>query len=237
LDNDGLLDMIVGEGEGDLHLYEQDGIGSTTFTLISDSLNGIDVGYDSHPVFTDLDNDGLLDLIVGNYDGNLNHYEQNASGSLNFMLISENFLGIKVNGFSKPVFIDINGDGMEDLLVGERSGGIHHFQRNLETAVEENTSFDSKPLTFKIYQNYPNPFNPGTTIQYDLHKSVKVNISIYNSLGQKVIVLVNKIQPAGSYTVQWDGKDEQKNIFASGTYICTIQADEFSQSVKLLLIR
>ena len=90
---------------------------------------------------------------------------------------------------------------------------------------------------FLLCQNYPNPFNPHTTISYQLPKYVKVNVSIYNSLGQIVKVLKNKYQPAGSYSVQWDGKDDNGISLSSGIYICRIQALEFTQSIKLVLLK
>lgn len=237
LDNDDLLDMIVGEGDGNLNHYEQDAIGSTTFTLISENLSGINIHRWIRPCFTDLDNNGLLDMIIGEYDGNLNHFEQNSTGSSDFTLITENFDSISVGEKSKPIFVDINGDGLDDLLVGDSDGGIHYFQRDKEMFVEENVVTGIRPHYFRLLQNYPNPFNPATAIQYDLPKSTKVNISIYNMLGQTVKVLVNNFRQAGSYNVRWDGKDEIGRSLTSGIYICRMQAGDFIQSIKLMLIR
>ena len=75
---------------------------------------------------------------------------------------------------------------------------------------------------FSLCQNYPNPFNPETTIFYQLPKSVKLNISIYNLTGQRIKVLENNFQQAGSHSVRWDGKDENGISLASGIYICRI---------------
>ena len=101
--------------------------------------------------------------------------------------------------------------------------------------------------TFKLTQNYPNPFSSGfgstfgensaTTIKYNLHKSVNVNISIYNMLGQRVNVLENRFQQNGSYTVQWDGNNISGISQASGIYICRIQAGGFGRSIKMMLVR
>ena len=237
LDNDDLLDMIVGEDEGDLHYYEQDGIGTTTFTLISDSLNGIDVGYSSNPVFTDLDNDSLLDMIVGESDGNLNHYEQDTAGSLSFTLISENLFGIKVEYFSKPVFIDINGDGLEDLLLGNNNGGVRYFQRNKDTGIEEHSILDSNPRSYKLLQNYPNPFNPSTKITYNLPHSTLVTLKIYNIQGQEIKTLVNEFQSVGMKSVTWNGLDAQGKQVTSGLYFYHINAGDFTQFKKMILVQ
>jgi hypothetical protein len=237
LDNDDLLDMIVGEDDGNLNHYEQDAIGSTTFALITDSLSGINIQRWIRPCFTDLDEDGLLDMIIGEYDGNLNHYEQNSTGSSNFALVTENFKEIQVGEKSRPTFVDINSDGLEDLLVGDGDGGIHYFKRDKGTFVEDNLNSDSNPYSFKVFPNYPNPFNPVTTIQYYLPKSVNVHISIYNSLGQMLRIIENSYQHAGSHKVKWDGRDNQNISLSSGVYICHLQLGSIKESIKLLLLK
>jgi hypothetical protein len=88
------------------------------------------------------------------------------------------------------------------------------------------------PLNFQIFQNYPNPFNPNTTISYQLSKTSEVELSIYNLLGQKVAMLVNKKQAAGTYNVEWNAL-----VFASGIYYYKIQAGAFKQIKKMILIQ
>jgi alpha-L-fucosidase 2 len=88
------------------------------------------------------------------------------------------------------------------------------------------------PHNYNLEQNYPNPFNPSTKIKYELQKESEVKLFIYNVLGENVAELVNTIQKAGRYEVEWDaGK------FASGVYIYQIKAGEFISSKKLLLLR
>jgi hypothetical protein len=76
LDGDGKLDMLVGKQGGALRHYEQTAANATTFALVTDTFNGINVGDLSAPAFTDLDGDGKLDMLVGKADGTLSHYEQ-----------------------------------------------------------------------------------------------------------------------------------------------------------------
>jgi hypothetical protein len=99
LDGDGLLDMIVGERYGNLYHYEQDSENSTSFTFITNNFNSIDVGTNSTPNFTDLDGDGLLDMIVGGNDGRLYHYEQDSENSISFTLITNIFNSIDVGDY------------------------------------------------------------------------------------------------------------------------------------------
>jgi len=93
------------------------------------------------------------------------------------------------------------------------------------------------PKEFKLYNNYPNPFNPVTTIAYDLPVASDVRVEIYNVLGQGVVCLVDQNQPAGQYKVVWDGKDERGQTVASGMYFYRIDADRFSESRKMILLK
>jgi hypothetical protein len=88
------------------------------------------------------------------------------------------------------------------------------------------------PTKFTLDQNYPNPFNPSTTINYDLPRDVRVSLKIYNTLGQEVATLVNEEQQAGYKSVVWNGTG-----FASGMYFYRLQAGEFVDVRKLLLLK
>ncbi len=93
------------------------------------------------------------------------------------------------------------------------------------------------PEEFALMQNYPNPFNPSTTIVYQLPQAQAVNLTIYDLNGRAVHQLVNEEQAAGSYSVRWDGNDEYGRPVASGVYFYRMQAGEFRQSRKLLLMK
>ncbi len=96
----------------------------------------------------------------------------------------------------------------------------------------------SAPEVFNLGDNYPNPFNPSTTVKYQLGKASKVNLTIYNALGQVVKVLVNNDdQVAGSHQVQWNGRDNVGNMVASGVYLYKLQADDNTQTKKMLLLK
>ncbi|NIW44431.1 MAG: T9SS type A sorting domain-containing protein, partial [candidate division Zixibacteria bacterium] len=65
----------------------------------------------------------------------------------------------------------------------------------------------------------------------------EVELSIYNMLGQKVKTLVSKPQQAGAHTIQWHAKDDRGNALASGVYLYRLQAGNFSQTRKLMLLK
>ncbi len=88
------------------------------------------------------------------------------------------------------------------------------------------------PKSFKLQQNYPNPFNPTSTIKYEIPKNSFVKIVIYDLLGREVKTLVNEVKEPGYYTVLVDASN-----FASGVYIYHIEAGDFVQSRKMVLIK
>jgi hypothetical protein len=83
-----------------------------------------------------------------------------------------------------------------------------------------------------LWQNYPNPFNPTTKITFTLPKSEHVTLNIYNTLGQKVATLLDTRMNAGSHDVQFDA-----STLPSGIYFYRMQAGEFSQVRKMVLLR
>ena len=85
------------------------------------------------------------------------------------------------------------------------------------------------PKDFTLLQNYPNPFNAATTIRYALPDRDRegrqhcTTLKIYNILGQEVRTLMNEEQPAGSYRVLWDGRDDSGREVSSGVYFCRLK--------------
>lgn len=88
------------------------------------------------------------------------------------------------------------------------------------------------PTEYSLRQNYPNPLNPSTTIHYGLPHQSRVTLSIFNTLGQQVVQLINGDLDAGYHEVKFDGTK-----LASGVYFYRIQAGSFVQSKKSILLR
>jgi hypothetical protein len=93
------------------------------------------------------------------------------------------------------------------------------------------------PTEFALHQNYPNPFNPTTTLRYDLPVDAMVNITIYDIMGRSIKSLVNSNQTAGYRSIRWDGKNNLGEGVSAGMYIYMIQAGEFRQTKKMVLLK
>jgi hypothetical protein len=176
-------------------------------------------------------------MLIGFRVGSLYHYEQSTTGSNDFTLITDNFNELSVGEHSRPVFADINGDGLEDLLVGDTDGGIHYFQRDGGTGIQQNTTVGLQSKSFQLVQNYPNPFNPKTTIQFDLFANDNVELKIYNINGALVRTLMSEKRPAGSHQATWDGLSDWGSRAASGIYFYKLKAGEFEQNKRMILLR
>lgn len=93
------------------------------------------------------------------------------------------------------------------------------------------------PEIYALEQNYPNPFNPITTIQYRIAKDARVKLEVFNLLGQKVRMLAEGAQAAGTYTVTWDGKNDAGIPVASGIYFYRLVAESYVQTRRMLLLK
>jgi len=91
---------------------------------------------------------------------------------------------------------------------------------------------EALPTEFALYQNFPNPFNPTTNIKFALPKESNVTLKIYNVLGQEVETLISKVMPAGYHTVDFNATK-----LSSGMYIYRIEAGDFVQVKKMLLMK
>lgn len=100
-----------------------------------------------------------------------------------------------------------------------------------------NSSETSPEYTFQLIPNYPNPFNSGTRIGYQLAQKTPVDLSIYNTLGQKICILTHNLQEPGEYRVTWDGATDSGQPAPSGIYLIKLQAGVFQQTRKITLLR
>jgi len=91
---------------------------------------------------------------------------------------------------------------------------------------------DAAPAAFAVAQNSPNPFNPTTTISFNLTKSAKTTVEVYNVAGQKVDTLVNANLSAGNHSVTWNAAK-----FSAGVYFYTVKSGDLSKTMKMTLLK
>jgi flagellar hook assembly protein FlgD len=87
-------------------------------------------------------------------------------------------------------------------------------------------------LAFTLRQNYPNPFNPNTTISYELPRAGNVSLKITNTLGQVISTLEDGYKEAGFHQLRWNASN-----VPSGIYFYRLQAGEFVETKKMVLLR
>ncbi|MBK7105767.1 MAG: PQQ-dependent sugar dehydrogenase [Ignavibacteriae bacterium] len=141
---------------------------------------------------------------------------------------SENLFITKFNGQISTFGIDQN----KNLFFADyQSGGIYKF------VAENLNSIDLElPKKFELHQNFPNPFNPTTTITYsipnlEMLNAFSVKLKIYDTLGNEIKILVDGIQKAGNYQIDFTG-----NELSSGIYFCKLTFGNFSKTMKMLLL-
>ena len=184
-------------------------------------------------------------------DGNGNIY---VTGSSQSATVSTDFLTIKYNDAGEEQWVErfhgptsftlveaIALDAANNIILAGKTTGVGKsywtivkYKQTLATSVADEPAL---PTGFALHQNYPNPFNPTTMIKYHLPKDSEVKLSIYNIFGQLVRTLVDKKQEAGFQSVEWDSQNEFGVPVASGVYIYRLEADDFVQAKKMLLLK
>jgi hypothetical protein len=314
IDQDNDLDMFIGQMYGKLLFYRNDGSPQFAFwTLVSDDLDSIDVGWYSVPTLGDLDRDGDFDLLIGNGDGRMYYYRNDGTPhDFSLSLVTDQYGSIDVGERAAPVLSDFDSDGDEDLFIGESEGGLL-FYRNLDlnsirgqvtdgasdpivdgivylsglkidsartdskgcyeftglpvgyycvyrdvnsfkyffspleqdtfdinfvgtTDVEESPEIHI-PERMELYPNYPNPFNPLTTLRYSLPVDMEVEISIFNVQGEKIKELTRGYQTKGTKKIIWDGRNSQGKEVSSGIYFCKLRSGYNHETIKMVMLK
>lgn len=183
LNNDGLLDLILGKGNGNVSYYRNIGsLSNPSFQLENDTLGYIDVSFTTPngyaaPHFFKIN--GEIMCFVGNVDGQISHFSS-VDGNINsgqaFLLETHNLAQIDVDAYSSCWVNDVDGNGNLDIFVGQDLGGIYRFEHDTNSSI----SLYEIDANSKIVL-YPNPANEKITlITQDLCVS---DYTIYNLKG------------------------------------------------------
>jgi hypothetical protein len=162
--------------------------------------------------------DGLLRIAGSSGNGS----ENGSLVKLNFT-VAEDFDGEEIEITVSKYRLNENVEGVNVVGVFTKSAmGIEN---------------DLIPSQYTLHQNYPNPFNPITTLRYDLPEDAVVNITIYDIMGREIRTLVNSAQDAGFKSIIWNATNDYGKPVSAGVYLYKIQAGEFVQTKKMVLLK
>ena len=122
------------------------------------------------------------------------------------------------------------------VYIADGDGGLLIAQHTFAPVSIDNEN-GTIPQSFHLDQNYPNPFNPITTLRYDLPENSLVSITIYDIMGREVRTLVNQTQDAGFKSVIWNATNDYGKPVSAGVYLYQIQAGDFVQTNKMVLLK
>jgi len=173
------------------------------------------------------------------------YYDEDNDGMAIYYEFSDDTLFISVTEYPCEDFNDYDEcieEGEMDLFIGElediQDFYIHNTLVMLPTGDDVSLAdVTVMPEKFTLHQNYPNPFNPVTTLRYDLPENGNVNITIYDMLGRQVKTLINQNQDAGYRSVVWNATNNYGEPVSAGIYLYQIQAGEYMQTKKMVLLK
>ncbi len=247
LDQDGNLDLVFGCTDNKLYAVDMNGNSLSGFPIAT----GNDIR--SSASVADIDNDGSPEIAFASTDGKL--YLVHADGSA--------FTGFPINVVgllsATPTIADLDEDGDLELLLGTPSslniydvpgsGTAENYWNTLQGNYHRTSNYADvvtgihygEPAQtvqdFTLLQNYPNPFNPVTEIRYYLPTTSRVQLTVYNLLGQKVRTLVQTSQQPGWHHVQWNGRNDLGQKVSSGVYIYKMTAGRYQAVRKMILMK
>lgn len=205
----------------------------------SDIGGGLNVGW--------IDNTDWLDYYVnvqesGSYDVDIRIASQSQAGQ--FLLMKDNQVLATINvpvtgGWQnwQTVTTEVElekGSYLLRLYVVKGGFNINWLEFILYTDVD---SDKETYMDYRLEQNYPNPFNPTTEISFYLPHSEKVELTVFNLLGEKIRTLLHSEESAGWHSIRWDGNDESGRTAASGIYFYQLVTPKFRQVRKMALVQ
>ena len=239
LDNDGKVELVFSSTDGNIYVYDKDGLFPGWPQSTGSSI-------ESEPCFADLDNNGYPEIVVTTTDGYLWVYTKDGSRIKHFPVQSEGSV------LTSPAIEDIDSDGDLEIVFGSNAG-VHiidiksqgnnndywnMYRRNLHRTGYYGGKFfevaeKQVPLVYSLSHIWPNPLGGKVAqINYTLSKPSQVRLSIYNSVGQELTTLINESQHPGIKTAYWDTYD-----VPSGIYFYKLTANEFECTRKITILK
>ncbi|MEA1981638.1 MAG: T9SS type A sorting domain-containing protein, partial [candidate division Zixibacteria bacterium] len=157
--------------------------------------------------------------------------------------VTNEYIGIFDITSRWPMLVDSGGYGgkmisVTDNMIAVSNGfslDFYDISEEMPTSIE--SEYVYLPTDFELGQNYPNPFNSSTVVQFSIEKKSDVKLSIYNTLGRKIITVLDNYLSAGQYSVEWDGSRNNGDKVASGIYFYRLSVNNQIKSKKMLLLK
>ena len=230
LDGDGKADLAVAGAEDTVYVLMNTGDGmfrdAQSYAVRGRGLCG-----------ADFDLDGDIDLAMGNWpDAKVYVLENRGDGTFRmegaYRVAAAPMGDVEVGDLDRDGHLDVVGVSPPERMLFVLWNGMG----DRITIIEGIEAIRTPPMAL-LYVNYPNPFNAMTLIPFDLAFSGRVRLSVYDVLGRKVRTLVEGPMSPGHYTIPWDGRDDAGQPVASGWYVVRLQADTFSDTKTMILIK
>jgi hypothetical protein len=211
MDFDGDLDIVAGNEDGNLFYFENTGTGdSAAWAEITGFFGDIDVGSNCVPAGGDIDGDGDVDIITGDLFREIQFFENVAGAWVENPAV---VAGITVGQNAAPALADLDGDGDLDLTIGNYDGTFNYYE-NLQATFVPHADAANGPEEFTVAPVYPNPFNRTTTFSGTAPGDGKLELNIYNILGQRIYRRTVDHIPSGPFAI----RVELPKRLAAGVY-------------------
>jgi len=175
-------------------------------------------------------------------------YSTDANGNISGYGITDGNGSYTINGvaqgsfnvFTDAIGFTYDGSGYSSTTIYNSDGTATSGSANLSVTPENPLAVKTptvQPTSYSLEQNYPNPFNPTTQIAFNLAQTERVNISVYNILGQRVATIVDADMSSGAHVVMWNGRSERGEVLPSGVYFYRLSTPNFSAVKKMVLLK
>jgi hypothetical protein len=215
--------------------WGQKAINLTTYD-IQVHLNGIDAPNKPDLIFPEKNYSGIAGGTEFKWTAtsNTKKYEIQFSSNASFNPLYLKTDTLTQNTFKIPAFKPGDPVGFYWRVRGIGVGGNGEWSpaNNFTRAALTHNEDVSSPITFELHQNFPNPFNPSTQIQFSLPSSSHVTIEIFNTIGQRVHVLLDEMKTQGSHSITFDARG-----LTSGMYLYRLTTPEFTQTRMMSLVK
>jgi hypothetical protein len=205
-------------------------------TLWTEKLNETNIGFSSFENLTPLD---TIFSFQQNIKSSINIKPFIANGGLYSFALGAIDSSSYISFYSKE---NLTLGGEFNSIVPNHNSGYatnHDVWPSISFELQNNLKIknDLLPKAFALHQNFPNPFNPITTIHFDLPKESNIKLSVYDILGRSIKELVNEKQSPGFKSIKWDATNNFGKRVSAGLYIYSIEAENFRQTKKMLLLK